>query len=910
MDKQYDPTGLEAKWYPLWEQAGLFSPEENSPSEPFVITLPPPNVTGILHIGHCLGAGIMDALVRYYRMCGRPTLFVPGTDHASIATENKVAARLRDEGTDPRELGREAFLERAWNWADEHRGRIVSQFKRYGVSLDWSREAFTMDDERSRAVLTAFVRLYEKGLIYRGDYMTNWSVAQQSAVSDEEVVHKEVQGKLWHFRYPLVGGGHLVVATTRPETMLGDTAVAVHPTAAKTDHLKGRQVELPLVGRIIDIIEDEHVDPEFGTGCVKVTPAHDPNDYEIGKRHGLEFINVMNPDGTLNDRVPARYRGMDRFEARKAVVADLEAAGLLDKVEDHTHMVGYHDRTDTVIEPYISRQWFLKMDELAKPAVRAVEDETVRMFPERWVGVYYNWMRNIRDWCISRQLWWGHRIPFYECSAGHGFVSVDQPSACPECGSSELVQDEDVLDTWFSSWLWTFSPLGWPDSTRDLERYHPTSVLVTGADILFFWVARMIMASYEFLGEPPFTEVLYTGIVRDEQGRKLSKSLGNSPDPMDLMDRYGADALRFVLIMLTPTGQDINFSDETCETGRNFCTKIHNATRLLFGTLEASDLQFADSDPGRLQRELGGGDPTDTAAWFADFFRSACGEDLPTDQVAPLQLEDRWMLHRLAVAARRVDREMEARRLNDAAYAGYSCFWNEFCDWYLEAIKPRLRGEDMAARNTALLVALSAHGVLLRLLHPFLPYITEELWSRHPATSGFIVTAPMPRFGAGAPFEEEARRFDLVREFVGAARNLRSELGVPPGKRGRMLLAMDGDGSRLEDLTEQIAVLAKLEEVVVIQPGEQPRQSVSSVVEGYECFLPLEGLVDLEKERERLGRERSQLEGRLRGVRSKLENEKFVSRAPAEVVERERENERALSDTLEKLEQQIAALEA
>ncbi len=909
MDKQYDPTGLEAKWYPLWEEAGLFTPSDDTGGEPFVITLPPPNVTGILHIGHCLGAGIMDALVRYYRMQGRPTLFVPGTDHASIATENKVAARLLEEGTDPKSIGREAFLKRAWDWSTEHRDTIVSQFKRYGVSLDWTREAFTMDEVRSRAVLTAFVKLYEKGLIYRGDYMTNWSVAQQSAVSDEEVVHKEVRGKLWHFRYPLVGGGHLVVATTRPETMLGDTAVAIHPTAEKTQELKGREVELPLVGRVIPIIEDDHVDPEFGTGCVKVTPAHDPNDYEIGQRHGLQFINIMNPDGTLNDRVPEAYRGLDRFVARKAVVNDLEAAGLLDRIEEHTHMVGYHDRTDTVIEPYISRQWFLKMEDLAKPAIAAVEDGTVSMFPERWVGVYFNWMRNIRDWCISRQLWWGHRIPFYDCSCGHGFVSVETPETCPECGGSEFDQDQDVLDTWFSSWLWTFSPLGWPEKTAALQKFHPTSVLVTGADILFFWVARMIMAGYEFLGEPPFTEVLYTGIVRDEKGQKLSKSLGNSPDPIELMDLYGADALRFVLIMLTPTGQDINFSNETCETGRNFCTKIHNATRLLFGALEESGLEFAEADPSRMEAELGHDADADAEAWFASFFGRAFGQDLPDTGVAPLELEDRWMLHRLGEAARRVDREMEARQLNDAAYAGYSCFWNEFCDWYLEAIKPRLRGDDAAARNTALLVALSVHAALLRLLHPFLPYITEELWSRHPATGGFIVTAPMPRFSVGAPFAEDAARFELIRDFVGVARNLRSELGVPPGKRGRMLLASDDGGAELEKLTGQIAVLAKLETVELIEPGTQPRQSVSAVVGRYECFLPLEGLVDPQKERERLDKERSQLEGRLSGVRAKLGNEKFTSRAPAEVVERERENERAIAVTLEKLEQQIAALE-
>jgi valyl-tRNA synthetase len=916
MEKQYDPAVLEAKWYARWEGAGLFTPSSDGATDPdapaFVITLPPPNVTGILHIGHCLGAGIMDALVRYYRMCGRPTLYIPGTDHASIATENKVVAKLREEGVDKRELGREQFLERAWKWADDHHDIIVSQFKRYGASLDWSREAFTMDEARNRAVLTAFVRLYEKGLIYRGDYMTNWSVAQQSAVSDEEVVHKEVQGKLWHFRYPLKDGGHLVVATTRPETMLGDTAVAVHPAAAKTAHLKGRTVVLPLVGREIPVIEDDHVDPEFGSGCVKVTPAHDPNDYAIGKRHALEFINVLNPDGTLNGNVPEVYRGLDRFVARKRVVADLEAAGLLEKVQDHVHMVGYHDRSDTIIEPYISRQWFLKMESLAAPAIEAVESGTIGMFPERWVGVYYNWMRNIRDWCISRQLWWGHRIPFFQCGAcGHEMVQVEAPLHCGACSSADMRQDEDVLDTWFSSWLWTFSPLGWPEQTTDLRRFHPTSVLVTGADILFFWVARMIMASYEFLGEPPFTEVLYTGIVRDEKGRKLSKSLGNSPDPLELMDKYGADALRFVLIMLTPTGQDINFSDETCETGRNFCTKIWNATRLLLSNLDGFDLRLGAADARRMRRDLAPppSREVDADRWFRELVAGTFGVPEPdASLLAPLELEDRWVLHRLAAAAQRVEREIEARRLNDAAYAGYDCFWNEFCDWYLEAIKPRLRGDDEGARRTALTVAFTVHAQLLRLLHPFLPYITEELWHAHPCTTGFVVTAPMPRYAGAAPLAEDAARFELARALVAAVRNLRSELGVPPGRRGHALLRCHEDSrADVDAVRTHVEVLAKLESVDVLV-GEAPAQAVTAVVDHVEVFLPLEGLVDLDRERQRLGKERDGIQQRLHGVRAKLANEKFTAKAPADVIQRERDLESSLAQTLTKLEAQIDAL--
>ena len=917
MDKQYDPTGLEEKWYPQWEQAGLFTPPEDlepTAKDPaFVITLPPPNVTGILHIGHCLGAGIMDALVRYYRMCGRPTLYVPGTDHASIATENKVVAQLRSEGIDARDLDRDAFLERAWKWADDHHDRIVGQFKRYGVSLDWTREAFTMDEERSRAVLTAFVKLYEKDLIYRGDYMTNWSVAQQSAVSDEEVVHKEVNGKLWHFRYPLKEGGHLVVATTRPETMLGDTAVAVNPNAQKTEHLKGKTVVLPLVGREMPVIEDDHVDPEFGTGCVKVTPAHDPNDYEMGKRHDLEFVNILNPDGTLNGNVPEAYRGLDRFEARKRVVADMEAQGLLEKIEDHTHMVGFHDRSDTVIEPYISRQWFLKMEDLARPAIEAVETGEITIFPERWQGVYFHWMRNIRDWCISRQLRWGHRIPFFECTAcGHEMVQVDPPTECAKCGSDRLEQDDDVLDTWFSSWLWTFSPLGWPAATHDLRKFHPTSVLVTGSDIIFFWVARMVMASYEFLGEPPFREVLFHGIVRDQQGRKLSKSLGNSPDPLELMDTYGADALRFVLVMLTPTGADINFADETCETGRNFCTKIWNATRLLFGHLDESGLEFGEAHVSRMERDLAPleiDDDFDADAWLRALYYATFGADAPSeDELAPIALEDRWMLHRLAVAAQNVERSMEARRLNDAAYAGYDCFWHEYCDWYLEAIKPRLRSEDERERNTALIVALTVHALLLRMLHPFLPYITEELWHAHPASAGFIVTAPMPRFVGEAPLRADAARFERVRDLVGAIRNLRGELGVPPGKRGHAFFrGPDSSRAALGSLLGPVALLAKLEACSLLE-GDAPDQSVSAVVDEVEIFLPLEGLVDLELERKRLTKEREGVAKRLDGVRGKLSNTKFVGNAPAEVVERERALEASLSDTLAKLDDRIAAL--
>jgi valyl-tRNA synthetase len=920
MDKQYNPGGLEQKWYRRWEEAGLFRPEAGRDGEPFVIVLPPPNVTGTLHIGHCLGNSVQDCLIRYGRMSGRPTLWLPGTDHASIATEQRVVQVLAEEGTTKQQLGREGFLARAWDWNNRHHDRIVEQLKRFGCSLDWTREAFTLDEPRSRAVAEAFVRLYRKGLIYRGDYMVNWSVAQQSAVSDEEVEHREVQGSLWHIRYPLEGGGHLVVATTRPETMLGDTAIAIHPAHARTAPLRGRAAILPLVGRRLPIVLDEHVDPEFGSGCVKVTPAHDPNDYEIGKRHGLPFVNILNPDGTLNDSVPQPYRGLDRFAARKQVVADLQAQGLLDKVEPHVHNVGYHDRTGTIIEPYISRQWFLRMDELAKPALRAVEEGAVRIVPERWVGVYFNWMRNIKDWCISRQLWWGHRIPVWTCATCHELtVQTQAPVRCTACGGLVLEQDQDVLDTWFSSWLWTFSPLGWPQATADLQRYHPTSVLVTGHEIIFFWVARMMMASYEFLGEPPFREILFTGIVRDPQGRKMSKSLGNSPDPIDLMDQSGADALRFTLLMQAPAGQDMNFGAESVETGRNFCNKIWNASRLLFSALAECGLAFPAAQPQLMEPELSEGLPDDdeAAAW-TELYRRAFGALPPTGERAPLALEDRWILVRVAAAASRLEEAVATRRLNDAALVLYDCFWHDYCDWYLETIKPRLSGADAAARNTALLTALLAHGVLLRLLHPFLPYLTEELWEQHPATAGFCMIAPLPRFaqarrcGAPAwqPLGREATRFDLARALVAAARSLRSDFGVAPGRRGTLVLR--AEPARLAELgaiRAHVELLAKMERVEIGPAGSRPSRAVAAVVEGVEVYLPVDGLVDLARQRDRLLKERERVERRLSAIRAKLSNAGFLAKAPRAVVQQQEEIATDLEGTLAKLQDQIAVLE-
>ena len=895
---QYAPGGIEGKWYAAWEEAGLFAPDPSLDAEPFVITLPPPNVTGILHMGHCLGNSIQDTLIRWARMRGRPTLWVPGTDHASIATEQVVSRRLADEGIDKRELGREAFLERAWAWKEQTHGRIVDQIKRLGCSLDWSREAFTMDAERDRAVTEAFVALKEKGLIYRDVYLVNWCPHDRTAISDDEVEYREVQGGLWHLRYPFADGeGHVTVATTRPETMFGDVAVAVHPSDPERSGLIGRTVRLPLTDRVIPVIGDHHADPEKGTGFVKITPAHDPNDFEVGRRHDLPQVVCMTPAGVMNEQAGG-FAGLDRYACRERTVAALEEAGLLAKVEKHVHQVGHHDRCGTVIEPYLSRQWFLKMEDLAAPAVRAVEDGAITLYPERWVGVYHNWMRNIRDWCISRQLWWGHRIPVWYCvQCDEEVAARGTPTVCPACGGLELVQDEDVLDTWFSSWLWTFSPLGWPGRSDDLERYHPTTVMVTAADIIFFWVARMIMASYEFLGEKPFGEVLFTGIVRDGEGRKMSKSLGNSPDPIDLIDGYGADALRCSLVMLTPTGADIFFDESTLEVGRNFCNKIFQATKLVLGVWDEAGLPGAAADAPAAPRTLDMHEVADAHAWatapaasFAALWRGVFGGEPPVGLAdRDLALEDRWILGRLMQTAAGCDQNLEKRRLNDAAYEAFNFFRHEFCDWYLEAVKPRLR--DETARGPALCVAVLNLAVAYKLLHPVMPFITEELWSWLPPARGFVMTSSYPRWEGEPPFAAETARFAQVAEITGVIRNLRNELGVQPGRRGRgVLRTADGEeAGALAAAAPLVALLAKLEDVAVVTGGDDPAPAGVGVAGEVEIFLPMAGLVDLDKERARLDKELGKLEGWLKGCRAKLANEKFVANAPGQVVAQQRE---------------------
>ena len=893
----YDPRSSEQRWYERWEEAGLFAPRADAEGEPFVIVLPPPNVTGVLHMGHCLSDAIQDVLVRWMRMRGRPTLWVPGTDHASIATEQVVMRQLREEGLDKRELGREKFLERAWAWKEHTHGVITSQLRRLGCSLDWSREAFTMDAARSRAVATAFQRLHAEGLIYRDLYLVNWCPRCLTAISDDEVEHREVQGTMWRLRYPLADGdGYVTVATTRPETMFGDTAVAVHPDDPERKHLVGRQVRLPLTDRVIPIIADPHADPEKGTGFVKITPAHDPNDFEVGRRHGLPQVICMDEHGVMNEQA-GRFAGLDRFAARKAVLAALQEEGLYDGEERNVHQVGHHDRCGTVIEPYLSRQWFLRMRELVAPALRAVEDGTIRLVPERWVGVYRNWLTNIRDWCISRQLWWGHRIPVWTCDAcGREICAVETPAACPDCGGAALTQDPDVLDTWFSSWLWSFSPLGWPDDTADLRRYHPTSVLVTGPDIIFFWVARMIMAAYHFLDEPPFREVLFHGIVRDAQGRKMSKSLGNSPDPIAIMDSYGADALRCSMVMLTPTGQDVFFSEESLEVGRNFANKIFQATRLVLGAWREAGWPErpadADADPEtppacRLDAgEAAAGPAAAAAVLWTETFGAAPPAALADDR---LELADRWLLHELCRTAAEVNAGLEKRRLNDAAATAFHFFRHRFCDWYLEAIKPRLRDPERRAEPLTLAVLALAHSY--KLLHPIMPYITEELWHALPPARGFVAGSRFPVFTGEPPYADAADRFQAVTEIVGEIRSLRAEMNVPPGRRGTVVLrAPDAAAAAvLEEDAPLVALLAKLERVEVTVGGEDPHPAGAAVAAGTEIFLLMAGLVDVARERARLQKELDRLEGFIRSGRAKLDNPRFTGKAPAEVVQRQRE---------------------
>ncbi len=872
----YRPAEIEAKWYAWWEESDLFRVEPHSGKPPHVIVMPPPNVTGALHMGHALQDTIQDAVTRLRRMQGYEALWMPGMDHAGIATQNVVEQQLAQEGKTRYDLGRERFVEHVWAWKHEYGGRILEQKRRLGDSCDWSRERFTMDEGFTRAVQEVFVRLYEEGLVYRGDYLVNWDPENRTALSDEEVDNVEREGHLWYVNYPLAdGSGAITVATTRPETMLGDTAVAVHPDDPRYTDLIGKKVVLPLAGREIPVIADEYVKMDFGGGALKVTPGHDRNDFEIGRRHGLEVINVIRPDGAINEQGGV-YEGMDRFAARDRVVADLEAEGLLVRIEAMKGTVPVSSRSRTIIEPLISRQWFVKMAPLAEPAIEAVRTGKVTFHPKRWENEYFRWMENIRDWTISRQLWWGHRIPVWYHTGEDGkiderrgyVVSVDQPAP-------GMVQDEDVLDTWFSSWLWPFATLGWPEETEDLAYFYPTQVLVSGYDILFFWIARMIMAGCRFMGEPPYSDIFITGMIKDKQGRWMSKSLGNGIDPLDMIDQYGADAVRFSLVILCTQGQDIRLDPTKFEMGRNFANKIWNAFKVFGRFMEA----------GKTYR------------------RARSFEEL--------ELVERWMLHRLHAAIEEVNGVLARYRLNEALGRIYDLFWKDYCDWYLELIKPA-PGEEPDEETLAL--AIELYDAMIRLLHPFMPFITEELWTQlQPREEGACcMTAPWPEQDISLMDRNAAVTFDLIQDIVSGIRNIRSEYGVAPGAEIEALVHVSPDaeaiGAALAARADYFRKLARVRTLTVGSDLARPTGAASHVAGPCEVFVPLAGIIDLDVERERLRKEVTQKERFLDSVRRKLQNEQFVTRAQPEVVERERRKEQDAAADIARLQKNLEYL--
>ncbi len=877
LDKVYQPAQVEARWYSHWERKGYFHMEPDPHREPFTIVIPPPNVTGMLTMGHVLNNTMQDILIRQARMKGKQACWIPGTDHASIATEAKVVKHLAAQGIRKEDLSRETFLEQAWAWKKKYGGIIISQLKKLGCSCDWQRERFTMDKNYSRAVLEAFVRLYHKGLIYRGHRLVNWCPVSQSAISDEEVLYRAVQGKLWYLRYPLVGhDGFVRVATTRPETMLGDTAIAVNPHDPRFKDLVGQKAWLPLVGRELPIIADDFVDPEFGTGCVKVTPAHDPNDYAMGLTHGLEVINIFNPDASLNGKVPDRYQGLSREHAREAVIADLKAQGLLEKVEDYRHKVGYSERGHVPIETYLSDQWFLRMTELAKPAREAVAAGKIRFHPAHWVKTYNHWMENIKDWCISRQLWWGHRIPVYTCQGCEQImVQVEPPKTCSQCGGSNLEQDPDVLDTWASSWLWPFAVHSWPNESEELHYFYPTHVLVTGPDIIFFWVARMIMAGYEFMGKPPFKDVYFTSILRDERGRKFSKSLGNSPDPFELFNRYGTDAVRMGIMLMAPQGLDVLFSTNRLEIGRNFMNKLWNAARFVIMNLDGAETSPAELDYEKL--------------------------DLP----------ERWILHCLNRTIGRVDDQLKRFHFNEAAKVIYEFTWSDYCDWYVEIAKIRFQGSDPEKARQARFVAVEVLKSILALLHPYAPFITEDLWQHFKATGEpDLIVAPWPV--QQEPWEAPAALapMETLQGVITGIRTIRSQMNVPPARKGEVVIKVAGDHSQLiREYLEIIQSLTRIQDITIDPEATKPPHSAVAVTGGMEIYMPLEGLIDLALEQRRLKKRFDEVMGYIQGIERKLANENFLTRAPQQVIEREREKLQTLSTELEKVQSNLEMLQ-
>lgn len=869
--KAYNPADIEDKWYKYWNDNGIFNSDIDESKRPYTIAIPPPNITGMLTMGHILNNTLQDIFIRTKRMQGYNACWVPGTDHASIATETKVTKFLADKQIDKYQIGREAFLEHCQEWKKEYGGIIIQQLKKLGVSCDWRRERFTMDDDYYYKVIKAFVDLYKEGKIYRGYRMVNWDPANKSAISDEEVIYKTVNGKLWYFKYPVINSDEFViVATTRPETMLGDTGVAVNPNDKRYQHLIGKKVLLPIADREIPIFADDYVDMEFGTGVVKVTPAHDVNDYEMGQRHKLEMINVFNDDATTNGNVPEDFQNLDRYEARKKVVARLEELGFLYKTEDYQNKVGYSERGNVPIEPYLSEQWFMKMDELAKPAIEVVQQGRVKFYPKHWEKTYFHWMENIKDWCISRQLWWGHRIPVWYCVGDDNckieckepIVSVEPPQKCPHCGSTNLRQDEDVLDTWASSWLWAHAIF---KSDKERKYYYPTSTLVTGPDIIFFWVARMIMAGMHFMKDIPFSDVYFTSIIRDIQGRKMSKSLGNSPDPLDVIKEYGADALRFTVIFLAPLGQDVLFSTDKCELGRNFANKIWNAGRFLLMNKETIKVD-------------------------------------PSLKNSHKDFADEWIISRFNNTLLQLNKAMNEFEVNNAIKLIYGFIWNDFCDWYVEMIKNRLYSDNEEVKSAVLTRAISIFEDALKILHPFMPFITEELWQliEERKDGESISTSKYPEVNESLIKESADEEMEFVKDIITAIRNIRGEMNIAPSKK---VNAMIKSSSVKEHQTDYIKRLAKVEELNVDPDVQKPKASASAILKDIEIFIPLEGLIDLDVERQRLQKEITRLEGSLVGIEKKLSNEKFVANAAPEVVEKERAKKRDWQENLNKLKE-------
>ncbi|WP_422486818.1 valine--tRNA ligase [Gudongella sp. DL1XJH-153] len=875
LPKNYDPKEFEDRLYGFWNENGYFTPEIDETKKPYTIMMPPPNVTGSLHMGHALNNTIQDILIRWKRMEGYSALWLPGTDHASISTEAKVVEKIKSEGRSKDELGREGFIKEAWEWTDLYGGTIKNQLKKLGVSCDWTRDRFTLDEMLSNAVEEVFVRLYDKGLIYRGDRIINWCPSCHTAISDAEVDHEDSHGHLWHVSYPIKDSDETItIATTRPETILGDLAVAVHPDDERYGHLVGKTVILPLVGREIPIIADNYVEMDFGTGALKITPSHDPNDFEVGERHGLGQCVVIDEDGFINEN-GVEFKGLERFEARKAIADKLEEQGYLKEVKDHENAVGHCERCKTIIEPIISKQWFVEMKPLAKPSLEAYYNGEINFVPERFGKVYVHWLENIKDWCISRQLWWGHRLPVYYCDdCGEIIVSREEVTSCSKCKSKNIRQETDTLDTWFSSALWPFSTLGWPEETEDLKYFFPTDVLVTGYDIIFFWVIRMIFSSLDQMGELPFKDVFLTGLVRDAQGRKMSKSLGNGIDPLEIIDEYGADALRFTLITGNTPGNDMRFYTERVEANRNFANKLWNATRFVLMNL--------DEDMGKASLEG-----------------------------LKLQSEDKWILTRLNTVIGEVQDNMDKYEIGLAGQRMYDFIWEDYCDWYIEMVKSRLYGDDKDSSRTAQNVLVVVLMETLKLLHPFMPFITEEIWQHLPENSEALIVESWPVADSSFIFEKEAEEIEFIKRAIKGIRNARAEMNIVPSKKSKLIFVLDDKTKEavIEKGKLKFMTLASAEDIMFIDDKKSlGEDNISVVLDGCEIYLPLSDLIDFDKEIERLEKEKAKLEDEIKRVKSKLSNEGFVSKAPAKVVEEEKAKQAKYSQMLQNVDERLESI--